>query len=257
MMGGKRQKKGRIGQKVFTILCLIVLVYSGYELANIFIGYYKNRQVLAEVQQLYYNEHSAEIEEVKEGEIRPQFNKLLQINPDMIGWITVDDTMVNYPILQADTNEYYLYRNYKKEDSRAGSIFMDYRNDVTAHDRNTIVYGHSMKDGSMFNQLKKFLDKDFFESHQTIYYDTLYGAYDAKVFAVYHTTTDFDYIQTEFDSDEEYAALLQKMMDESVHWTDVELQADDQILTLSTCDYLLDPDKGRFVVQAKLVPRNG
>lgn len=252
-MGKARDKKGRIGQRLFTVLCLMVLVYSGYELTKIFLAYYKNRQVLADVQRIY-NEQAV-TEEAKEGEIRPQFGKLLQINPDIKGWITIDDTMIDYPILQAQTNDFYLYRNYKREDSHAGSIFMDYRNDITMYDHHTVIYGHSMKDGSMFNHLKKFLDKDFFKSHQMIYFDTLYSAYDAEVFAVYQTTTDFDYIQTDFDSDEEYLTLIKQMKDKSIYSTDVELGADDQVLTLSTCDYLLDPDKGRLVVHAKLLKR--
>lgn len=248
-----RNRKGRIGQRVFTAICFIVLVYSGYELMKIFLDYYKNRQILADVQRIY-NEQAVTAG-AKEGEIRPQFSKLLPINPDIKGWITIDDTMIDYPILQAETNDFYLYRNYKRENSRAGSIFMDYRNDVTMYNHNTVIYGHSMKDGSMFNHLKKFLEKDFLNSHQTIYFDTLYHSYDAEIFAVYQTTTDFDYIQTDFDSDEEYLTLVQQMKEKSMFATDVELDADDPILTLSTCDFMLDPDKGRLVVHAKLLKR--
>lgn len=124
-------------------------------------------------------------------EVRKQFKALQQINQEIVGWITMDDTQINYPIVQAKDNDYYLFRNYKGEDMRAGSIFMDYRNDVKSQNRNTILYGHRMKDGSMFGSLKKMLDEEFFMSHRKLYYDTLFEGYDLEVFSVYTTTTDF------------------------------------------------------------------
>src|SRR5699024_3859127 len=90
-------------------------------------------------------------------------------------------TKIDYPILQAEDNDYYLNRNYKREDTPAGSIFVDYRNNVAEENRNTIVYGHRMKDDTMFNSLTKYLDEDFLKDHQTIKYDTMYGSYDAEV----------------------------------------------------------------------------
>lgn len=240
--------------KIITIVCLGVFIYSVFELSSIFMVYYHNHQILADVQQIYH-EYETE-EEVEVGEIRQQFIELKDINPDILGWISIEGTKINYPILQAENNDYYLYRNYEREDSKAGSIFMDYRNDVESYNSNIILYGHRMKDNSMFNSLKKFLDEDFFHNHDTIYFDTMYESYDAEVFAVYNTTTDFDYIQTDFDSKEEYGLLLEEIKEKSQYQSDVEVSIEDQIITLSTCDYLLDPNKGRLVVHAKLVKKN-
>ncbi|MBS4218508.1 class B sortase [Bacillus sp. FJAT-49711] len=245
--------------QIFTLLCVAVFIYSGYKLTTIFLEYYHNRQVLNDAQKIYYQStsESEEITHNEEGEwkIRPQFEELRTINPDITGWISIEGTQVNYPIVQTDNNEYYLTRNYKKDNSIAGSIFMDYRNDIKTSPTNTIVYGHRMKDGSMFNGLKKFLNEDFFSQHRIIQLDTLYASYDVEVFAVYSTTTDFDYIQTHFNSEEEYRLFLQEIQQHSLYHPDVKVNTDDQILTLSTCDYLLDPDKGRLVVHAKLVKR--
>src|SRR5699024_10762423 len=141
-----------------------------------------------------------------------------------------------------------LTENYYGDESRAGSIFMDYRNDITSENLNTVVYGHRMKDGSMFQHLTKFLDEDFFKSHLTFEYDTLYDSYEAEIFSVYNTLTDFNYIQTDFSSKEEYGELLDKMQEKSRFKTDVEVSADDQIITLSTCDYELDQNEGRLVI---------
>lgn len=121
--------------------------------------YYENRKVMAEAQHIY--KRSPMEEKSEDGEVRKQFQDLQKINPEIVGWITMDDTQINYPIVQAKDNDYYLFRNYKGEDMRAGSIFMDHRNDVKSQNRNTILYGHRMKDGSMFGSLKKMLDEDF------------------------------------------------------------------------------------------------
>lgn len=194
---------------------------------------------------------------INEGEVREQFNELKEVNHDILGWITVDNTKINYPILQSEDNEYYLTRNYEREESIAGSVFMDYRNDITDYNSNIILYAHWMKDDSMFNGLDKFLDEDFFYNHEAIYFDTMYESYQAEVFSVYNTTTDFNYIQTEFDHQHEYGSLLTEIKQKSKYDTDIELGMEDQIITLSTCDYMLDPDKGRLVVHAKLIKRDG
>ncbi|MGQ0512963.1 sortase domain-containing protein, partial [Bacillus sp. D-CC] len=108
---------------------------------------------------------------------------------------------------------------------------------------------------SMFGSLKKMLDEDFFKSHRKLYYDTLFEGYDLEVFSVYTTTTDFYYIETDFSSDMEYTSFLEKIQEKSLHRTNTRVTASDQIVTLSTCDYALDPEAGRLVVHAKLVKR--
>ncbi len=250
----KPDKMKKLFSRIFTMICIVVFSYSLYELSGIGLDYYYNRQVLAEAQEIYNNgieQKSASDDQ----SVRKQFLELQEFNEDIIGWIQIDGTKINYPILQAENNTYYLDRNYKREQSRAGSIFADYRNHLTEENKNFILYGHRMKDETMFNQLTKYLDEDFFDTHSIIHFDTLYHSYDAIVFSAYYTTTDFDYIQTDFDTEEEFQSLVDEMKNRSVYATDVSVQEDDTILTLSTCDYTLDPDEGRFVVHAKLVDR--
>ena len=261
-MGENKQRKQanstlkKIVSRLITVACIAVFIYSAYALFDIYMGYKENRQVLADAQEIYYGFSGEEEEEVlKDGEIRPQFTEFQNINTNILGWISIEDTQINYPIVQSTNNERYLNRNYKDEHSVAGSIFMDYRNDITSSSPNTILYGHRMKDGTMFDGLMEFLDKDFFDNHQVVKFDTLYESYDAEIFSVYQTTTDFDYIQTEFTNDEEYSLLLDEIRQNSLYHTNIELDVDDQILTLSTCDYKLDPNIGRLVVHAKLVKK--
>lgn len=89
--------------------------------------------------------------------IRPQFDELLAVNKNIVGWISIDGTKLNNPILQSNNNDFYLNHNFKDRESRAGSVFMDYRNDVQAINRNTILYGHAMKNDTMFGSLKKII----------------------------------------------------------------------------------------------------
>src|SRR5690625_4732825 len=171
----KRKKRS----KIMTIVFLSVFLYALYELSSIFMVYYHNHQLLADVQQIYGDTEMkrGEEEEIVEGEVRDQFNELKEINHDILGWITVDDTKINYPILQAEDNEYYLTRNYEREESIAGSIFMDYRNDITSYNPNIILYGHRMKDDSIFNGLDKFIYVEFFYIHIIIYFDMMFIIY--------------------------------------------------------------------------------
>ncbi|WP_077302336.1 class B sortase [Virgibacillus pantothenticus] len=249
-MSGKKIRKW-LSNVVITI-CIGVFIYSAYELGSLGLDYYHNRQVLADVQDIYATHTNRSETSAKKGEIRKQFKELHKINSDIVGWLTIDKTKINYPILQADNNEHYLYRNYKEENSRAGSIFMDYRNNVASYNRNIILYGHNMKDGTMFHNLRKYTDKEFFTNHRNVLFDTMYDSYDAEVFSVYHTTTDFDYIQTDFATQNEYKQLVEEIQDKSIFKSDVKVNENDTIITLSTCDYTLDPDEGRFVVHAKI-----
>lgn len=247
----------KILSRLITILCLSVFLYAAYGLADVFIDYYKNRQMLSDVQDMYYDDKSVKAADKDRGadEVRSGFDELLKHNKDVVGWITMDGTQIDYPILQTDNNIDYLTKDYNDRVTRAGSIFLDYRNDITSEDKNTVVYGHRMKDGSMFQHLTKFLNEDFLKEHPTFEYDTLHGSYEAEIFSVYNTLTYFNYIETDFSNEEEYAELLQQMQEKSKFETDVDVNSEDQIITLSTCDYELDENEGRLVVHAKLVKK--
>ncbi|WP_026672662.1 class B sortase [Alkalihalobacterium bogoriense] len=249
----EKRKKTKAMHRLGTLLFLSILLFSSYKLGMTFWDYYKNRQVMAEAQDVYYE--ATIVEEDSDG-IRSQFGPLLEINKDIVGWITVDGTVIDYPIVRAVDNEYYLNRSFKHEETRAGSIFMDYRNNVEMNNRNIILYGHRMRDGSMFTQLNQYLEEDFFYSHPIFYFDTLYKGYDVEVFSAYLTTTDFYYIETDFQSDADYQTFIERLKEKSLFESDVTIEETDQIITLSTCDYTLDRDTGRLVVHGKLKERS-
>ena len=260
----RRRRKG-FYRKVFIVICLGAFLFASYKLIDMAVGYYKNSKVIEEVQGKFYQDaptmNERELVEfdpdliVEEEEVDPSFEQLLKENADVKGWIKVEGTKIDYPILQGADNLAYLRKNYYKEYSPAGSIFLDFRNDVDDLDNNTVIYGHRMKDGSMFEPIVNYEDEDFLKNNPVIELETLHGSYEAEVFAAYETTTDFNYIQTEFSSAGEFGSFLSEINKKSVIESDVDVNEGDKIITLSTCDYNLDPIAGRFAVHAKLIEK--
>jgi len=251
--------------KLVTLLYLVVFLFSAFSLAKYLYTYYETSKSLKEVQDIYQATlatiEAQSVDQMEEAQtpststIRPQFHELLAVNRQMIGWISVDGTKLNNPILQADNNDFYLNHNFRDQESRAGSVFMDYRNNILNMNQNTILYGHAMKNNTMFGSLKNYLKQDFADNHPIIYLDTLYEGYDIEVFAAYETTIDFYYIETDFTNSEAYQQFIDEIQKRSSIQMDVAVSPDDKILTLSTCKDSVMSDDHRFVVQGKLVKR--
>lgn len=263
-MSKKRQStSGKYLSRLLVVVCIGVFIYAAYGLINVFLEYNQGKEVASEVQATYHRaapssakkEPRKKVKQEKELTVDPKFDDLLEENKDVVGWIAIDDTTIDYPILQSEDNLDYLTKDFNKDKFVGGSIFLDYRNNVKSLSRNTVVYGHRMKDGSMFEHLIKFMDEDFFKNHQTFEIETLYETYEAEIFSVYNTTTDFNYIMTDFSNDDKYAEFLTNVQNESTFETDVEVDITDRIITLSTCDYELDANEGRLVIQAKLIKK--
>lgn len=244
----------RIIQRLSFVVALTVLGGSLWQLGHNACQTQKTKKALASVQQVYQQATSKPVYQVQNADIRPQFQTLQAINSDIVGWLTIPDTTIDFPILQSKDNDYYLTHNYKKESMVAGSIFKDYRNKNEFIDRNTIIYGHYMDNQQMFGALYAYDDANFLERHPTFTYDTLAVSYDIQVFAVYDTTAQFDYIQTNFANDTEYAVYLKTVQKLSKFSTGVTVDVQDRILTLSTCD-LNYSTNGRFVVQGKIIQK--
>ncbi|MDR2903720.1 MAG: class B sortase [Clostridiales bacterium] len=172
-------------------------------------------------------------------------------NDDIIGFLSIEGTNIEYPVLQTDNNEFYLNHGLDKAYSAAGSLFLDYENDSAKEDKNTIVYGHNMNADIMFHSLRKYTDKEFFDTHRYITFNTLYASNTWEIFSFYRATADFYYIQAIFRDEDEFGALLEGMVARSMHESDVSVTKEDRVLTLSTCTN--ETDGTFFVVNAKLV----
>jgi len=184
-----------------------------------------------------------------------KFEEYFEEYPDIVGWISIDNIKVDYPVVQSpNPNDPHKYLTLGPDEtpSDAGAIYLDIRNSIDAGDRHIIIYGHNMKNGSMFGQLKEYLSRTFYQDHLIIRYDTLYQELEWEVINVFETTTDFYYIQTYFRDDTEFVNLIQQCIYKNYfHDQTTVINPEDIILTLSTCTN--DYEDGRLVIQAKLI----
>ena len=177
---------------------------------------------------------------------------LLTLNPDTVGWLKVNDTKIDYPVVQATDNDFYLKNNLYKQSDINGWIYMDYRNDVQELKKNTIIYGHNMYySGIMFGTLHKTANKSWYskEENLIISFNTLYETMNWRIFSIYKVNKTSDYIKTEFATDEDFLEYIKLIKDRSITDFQTEITKDDKVLTLSTCT----GDNQRFVVHAKLI----
>jgi sortase B len=178
----------------------------------------------------------------------------ININSATVGWLYVQNTTINLPIVQKkeDTdNEYYLHTDIYKNSRKKGWPFVDYHDNFNPLPKNLIIYGHNMGDGDLFGQLKYYKALSFLNSNPIIYFNTTSEQYCFKIFAVYVIDTNFDYIQTDFKDDNDFLNFISKNKSRSLFNTNVDVVASDTILTLSTCTY--DFHDARFVVMARRV----
>lgn len=183
--------------------------------------------------------------------INVNFNELLEKNKDTIGWIKVNGTNINYPIVQTDDNDYYLTHSYDKKYNDAGWIFMDYRNNIDNLSNNTIIYGHSRLDKSMFGSLKNITKSDWYKNKDNyiIKLSTPNKNTMWQVFSVYKIPTETYYITTDFNDNNEYQTFIDTISKRSIYEFNATPNVKDKILTLSTC---ADGDK-KVVMHAKLI----
>ena len=243
-----RMKKRIIS--VFMILCIIGIIYSLY---NIYIwkkNVDKNNEIKEITKKHVKEEKKNEKEEIKEYKI--DFDALKKSNSDTVGYIKVNNTNIDYVVVQAKDNNYYLNHNFNKEKNRAGWIFLDYRNKLDGSDKNTIIYGHNMKDGSMFETLSNVLQKWWYEdsNNYIVTFTTEEKTFMYQVFSTYDIKNEDYYIKTKFNSDNDYEKFLKTIKSRSNHDYGIELTKDDTILTLSSC---LGAGEKRVVLHAKKV----
>lgn len=185
---------------------------------------------------------------------REQIWSLQDINPDVIGYIYIEFSpteVISYPVVQGEDNEYYVTHAYDKSEVRSGAIFLDCRNSfVLPENRASILYGHNMNNGAMFNRLTNFKQSKYFNDTKITVY-TINGIYSYEVFAAYNTTTESNSSQIKFGSDEEFVSFCQELESRSVFSKKMNFYPKDTIITLSTC--LNTYDEARFVVHGVLV----
>ena len=197
-------------------------------------------------------------EEKKELIVLEKYKKLFSQNKSLIGWIKIDDTNIDYPVMQTVNNEYYLDHNYNQQYDKNGSIFLDKDCDITNPGCNMIIYGHHMKSGKMFGHLQKYSSKEYYEQHPVIQFDTIYEEGRYQIMYVFRSRIYnedeivFKYYQFfEASTPEEFDSHMNEMAKLSLYDTGIRANYGDKLITLSTCDN--SEQDGRFVVVAKKI----
>lgn len=242
---GRRLKK-KSASNILTNLILIcaiaVFCVAGFKLFLVGKGYLDGRGEYEEVVDLAV--------EYEEGEkFRVDFDKLKEMNDDTIGWIRFhpEPAIINYPIVQAEDNDLYLHKTFSASENTLGAIFLDYNCLSDFNSKNSIIYGHRMKDGSMFRKLEEYKDKSFWEENPYFYIYTPNGKeITYHIYSVGVVKDTADTYMLSFENDESYQRFIDYTYNTSDYETGVEVTTDDQIVTLSTCT--ASSDDNRLVV---------
>lgn len=190
-------------------------------------------------------------------QVLPEFAGLYELNSDIVGWLTVPGTVIDYPVMQTpDSPDYYLYRNFDKQDNKRGCLYVREVCDVFAPSDNLTVYGHHMRDGSMFGQLEKYRSNDFRLENPCFYFDTLTERHTYQVIAVFLTTATvgkgfYYHAFVDAGSPEEFEEFIDTCHDLQLYDTGISAEYGDKLICLSTCEY--SQVNGRLVVVAKRI----
>ena len=230
-----------------TIICLIGIIYSSYEIVLWKINVDENNKIKEKTNK------SIKIK-IDNADIKYDidFKSLKEKNPDTIAYIKVNNTNIDYVVVKGKNNSYYLKHNFDKKYNIAGWIFADYHNRFDETDKNIVIYGHDTKDGSMFDTLKNTLNKEWYENkdNRKIVLVTENNTYYYEVFSNYTIDVEDYYINTIFNSDEEFNKFVNKLKSRSIYDYNVDVDENSKILTLSSC---MNNDKKRVVLHAKLL----
>lgn len=260
----KKRKRGLFW--LLIVLLLGVMAYSGYRIYEIRHAYAVGGRSYDALARQYVqkqrpepptqasNDTTGETQEPEEtAPISVDFTALCAENPDVVGWLYCEGTPINYPVLQAEDNSFYLRRLLDGTYNVYGSIFMDYRSARDLSDENTLVYGHSIRSNNeMFTSLSGYLSQEYYEAHPTMYYLTPERAYRLELFSGYKTNAESDAYRCIFEDEADFSAFLTKITDASAFASNIKPTTQDRIMTLSTCTN--QTQSGRYVVHGVLIP---
>lgn len=229
-------------------ICLVIFIYSAYNIYNYIKEENANKKLKNElIEDVITEVPSTELTKNEEKiPISVDFSTLKEKNQDIVGWIYSKDTPINYPVVQAKDNQYYLHRLINGEYNASGSIFMDYRNNPNLEDNNTIIYGHNMKNNTMFGSLQEYKSQDYYDNHKVMYYFTSEKNYIIELFTGYTISVESDiYDLSVIDSSK-----LEEWISKSDFESNTKVTEEDKIITLSTCAY--EYDGARYIVMGVL-----
>lgn len=252
MNEGKHSKIKNKKVMIIRIILFIIIIVCIINIIKWFLENKKNKDLLNDMTTLVKVANIINIEETEVEQYTVEFEKLKDKNPDIFAWIKVKGTSIEYPIVQAKDNLYYLTHSLDKNYNSAGWIFADYRNKIDGTDKNLVIYGHNRRDGSMFGTLKDVLKKEWYDTleNQYITFETEEKTEIYQVFSVYQIKLEDYYIKTDFNNDKEFEEFISTIKSRSIKNFENEVTKDDNIITLSTCG---NDNRYRVVLHAKKI----
>lgn len=248
------------GRKIVFVIALMVFVGALGAILNHYITGWRAEKALTGLEDLKTEQEDLVTDK---GIVIGKYVDLYKKNQDIIGWIKVDGTRMNYPVMQTQNSPtYYLRRNFDREYSISGVPFMDAQSDIFKPTDNWLIYGHNMKDGTMFHDLLDYAEEDFYQEHKTIKFDTIYkgGQGEYAIVAAFYSqiySEDKDvfkyYEHAGLTGEDEFNDYVKNVKRIAEYDTGVEAEYGDQLITLSTCSYHVADGLGRFAVVAKRI----
>lgn len=250
-------------KKVILIAFFIIFIISSSYLIFHFATEWKNKKQMDNL--------ATEMDNVKENvdesvqdpnkEVFEKMAELKEKNSDLVGWIKIEDTNINYPVMQTTNNKYYVDRNFDREYTSMGSLFLDKDCSLTKPTANLLIYGHRNKSGQMFETLTKYKEKSFYESHKTFEFTTLDTIDTYQIIAVFQSQIFYKnqnvfkfYFFKDAKNEQEFNNYIQNIKRLSMYEIEDTAKYGEQLMTLTTCDYHVED--GRFVVVAKKIENN-
>ncbi len=266
----KKKKKGTALWTIMLVLFVGIFLFAGYQFVSTYITQLNEKKALnslADIVTMAENGSSTTVEyngvtyEAAEDDGSGKllkYQQLAGINDDMIGWLSIPDTDINYPVMYTpDDPEYYLHRDFEGDKAASGMLFVDANCDIENGD-NQIIYGHNMKNDTMFGTLDKYSDHRFWAEHQYIHYDSLYEEHVYQVVCVFEARVlnqdekGFRYYRFYgSENEEEFNEYVEGIKNLELYDTGIDISYGDKLITLSTCAYFTN--EGRFVVVAKQI----
>lgn len=246
---------------VALLVCICIILFAGYKIYKTYSGYAEAKKVYDDTADRFVqvvetptaaaqdataaSEPSEPPREKKYAPIKVDFESLKEEYKDIVGWIYSPDTVINYPIVQGEDNDYYLRRMANGDYNYSGCIFMDYRCSSDFFDFNTVIYGHNMRDYSMFAPLLDYQDPDYFKEHPVMYLLTPETDYEIGIFSGYVTRGNAEIYDYGF-MPRMKGSFLKEVVEKNELPTDIDVGAVDRTIMLSTCDY--SRNNGRYVL---------
>ncbi len=241
--------------KITAVICILACVLSVGQAVRIQLQYTQGKKAYDDLALNLVSLSADDNYESAEGgaPIDVDFELLRQMNAGAVGWLYCEGTPINYPVVQSTDNSYYLKHLYNNQNNSSGAIFMDALNNPDMTDMNTLIYGHNMKNGTMFACLQNYSDPAYLRQHPVMYYLTSGRDYKIEVFSCYTDGPATEAYTIAYDSPDTYAKCLQRSWSLSEVSANVPMTINDRIITLVTCTGY---NSDRYVVQGKITPIN-